>query len=326
VPITRWLTVHLLALCTAIPLSAQAQDTQAEKDWPSKAIRWVVPYAPGGPADVVSRIIAAKLGDRLGRSVIVDNRPGASGNIGAELVAKAAPDGYTLLYVNPFLVTNPLYMKGATDYVKDLAPVINMTAASMVLVTHPSVAARSVPELIALVKRNPGAVSCASSGALPSVGCELIQHEAKAKLIIVTYKGQAPALNAVISGEVNFGFDMNNTVAPYVKAQRVRAIASTTDKRRPFLGTELPTLSESIPDSELVSWQGLMAPAATPAPIIARLNREIGAILAQPEMRQQLLTSGLEVLGGSPEAFGELLKQERARFIAIFQKAGIKPE
>jgi len=305
----------------AAALGAQAQTAA----WPIKPIRWVVPFAPGGPTDIVSRLLAPKLGERVGQPVIIENRAGAAGNIGADSVVKAAPDGHTILYVVPAVITNPFFFKSSPDP-KDLAPVIQVSNVSMVLVASTGFAPKTVAEVIALARAKPGTVSCGSSGALPTVGCELLRSHVGADMIMVMYKGNAPALNALMGGEINLLFDVVNTSAPQVKAGRVRAIASLNPKRGRGVFGDLPTVSETIPDFELVTWHGVMAPAATPRDIVQRLNREIGAVLAQPEVRQRLTETGFEIVASSVEAFEAVLRRDSAKYGKAFKEAGIKPE
>jgi tripartite-type tricarboxylate transporter receptor subunit TctC len=299
---------------------------QAQPSWPSKPVRWIVPFPPGGPADVVARLVAAKLVERLAQPGIVENRAGAGGNVGHDAAAKSPPDGYTVLFVVPAVVTNPFFLKASIDPFKDLAPVIHLDSASMVLLTHPGFPARSVAEVIAQARDRPGSVSCASSGALPQVGCEMLRLHAGTEMIMVQYKGNAPALTAVMAGEVNLLFDVVNIAQGPVKAGRVRAIASTNPKRGAGPFADLPVLAESIPDFELVTWHGVMVPAATPRDIVQRLNRELHAVLAEAELRQRFAEGGLEVAGGPPEAFEQVLKRDYARYGRILTQAGIRPE
>jgi len=301
---------------------AQAQGASA---FPSRPIHWIVPFAPGGPTDVISRLLAPKLAERLGQPVIVENRVGAAGNIGTESVAKAAPDGYTVLYVVPAVITNPFFFKGSPDP-KDLAPIIQVATVPMLLLASNAFAPKTVVEIVELVRAKPGTVSCGSSGALPTVGCELLRSHAKAEMIMVLYKGNAPALNALMSGEINLLFDVVNTAVPQVKAGRVRAVAVLTSKRGVPGIPDLPAISETLPGFEFTTWHGVMAPAATPRDIVQRWNREISAVLAQPDVRQRLVETGFEVLGGSPEAFEQRLRQDQETFGRILREAGVKPE
>jgi tripartite-type tricarboxylate transporter receptor subunit TctC len=310
----------LLLSCAATAALAQ------EPAWPTKPVRWLVPFAPGGPADVVTRIIAAGLQERSGQPNVVENQAGASGNIAHGAASKAAPDGHTVVFVVPSVITNPLYMKAAIDPFRDLAPVIHLDNASMVLIAHPSFPPRTTSEVLAFIKANPGKVNCGASGALPSVGCELLRSHAGADLVMVMYKGNAPALNALMGGEINLLFDVVNIALGHVKSGRVRAIASTAPRRGVGPLGDLPVMSEAIPGFDLVTWHGVMVAPATPRAIVQRLNRELAAVLQVPEVRQRLENSGLQITGGSPEEFAAILKRDFDKYSAALRAAGVKPE
>jgi tripartite-type tricarboxylate transporter receptor subunit TctC len=310
----------LLLSCAATAALAQ------EPAWPTKPVRWLVPFAPGGPADVVTRIIAAGLQERSGRPNVVENQAGASGNIAHGAASKAAPDGHTVVFVVPSVITNPLYMKAAIDPFRDLAPVIHLDNASMVLIAHPSFPPQTTSEVLAFIKANPGKVNCGASGALPSVGCELLRSHAGADLVMVMYKGNAPALNALMGGEINLLFDVVNIALGHVKSGRVRAIASTAPRRGVGPLGDLPVMSEAIPGFDLVTWHGVMVAPATPRAIVQRLNRELAAVLQMPEVRQRLENSGLQITGGSPEEFAAILKRDFDKYSAALRAAGVKPE
>jgi tripartite-type tricarboxylate transporter receptor subunit TctC len=316
---------QLLAVCAAVSAATLAQ-AQTSAAWPSKPIRWIVPFPPGGPADIVTRIVSAKLAERTGQPGVVENRGGAGGNVGHEAAAKAAPDGTTVLFVVPAIITNPFFLKASIDPFKELAPVIHLDSASMVLLANPAFPARTVTEVIALARARPGGVSCAASGALPQVGCEMLRSYAGSEMLMVQYKGNAPALNAVIGGEVNLLFDLVNTSQGQVKAGRVRAIASTNARRGIGPFGELAVIAETIPDFELVTWHGVMVPAATPPEIVQKLNREIQWVLDQPDIRRRFADGGLDIAGGTPEAFEAILKRDYAKYGRILVAAGIKPE
>ena len=243
-----------------------------------------------------------------------------------EAAARAATDGHTVLFVVPAIVTNPFFLKASIDPFKELAPVIHLDSAWMVLLANPAFPAATVSEVIAQARARPGAVSCAASGALPQVGCEMLRSYAGTDMIMVQYKGNAPALNAVMGGEVNLIFDLVNTSQGQVKAGRVRAIATTSAKRTSGPLGDLPTVSETIPDFELVTWHGVMVPVATPKEIVQKLNREIQWVLEQPDVRKRFADGGLDITGGSPEAFDALLKRDYAKYGKILAGAGVKPE
>ena len=312
----------LAALAVFIAGPAQARSGAA---FPSKPLRIVVPFAPGGPIDVVARLISPKLGERLSQPVIVDNRVGAGGNIGTDAVIKAAPDGHTLLYAVPFLVTNPYFLQGSPDP-RELAPVIQMASNTMLLLAGSAFAAKTVAEVIAQIRSNPGKVSCGSSGALPTVGCELLRSNARTDMIMVMYKGNAPALNALMGGEINLLFDSANTAAPQVRNGRIRALASLNFKRGGAQFPDLPTVSETIPGFEFLAWHGLLAPKATPRDIVQRLNRDIAGVLVLPEIRERLTKTGFELVASSPEAFDERVRSDLELYGRVAKDAGIKPQ
>ena len=307
------------ALWLAVAGSAYGQS------FPSKPIRWILQFAPGGPTDIVSRVISPKLSERLGQPVVLENRTGAAGNIAADFVARAPADGYTLLYTVPALVTNPFLIKNSPDP-KEFAPVIQVSSIPMVMLASNGFAPTSVSEVIEQIKAKPGTVSCGSPGSLSTVGCELLRSHSRAEMIIVNYRGSAPSLNAVMSGEINLLFDLANNALPQVKSGRVRAIASTNLKRGVGPFANLPAVAETIPGFELISWQGVVAPRGTPREILEKLNREIGLVLTQPDVRQRLLDTGIDVVGGSVEAFDEVLRRDAQVYAKALTAAGIKPE
>jgi tripartite-type tricarboxylate transporter receptor subunit TctC len=296
-----------------------------EPAWPAKPIRWIVPFAPGGPADVVARVVAAGLAERTGQPNVVENHAGASGNIAHAAASKAPPDGYTLVFVVPSVITNPFYMKAAVDPFRDLAPVIHLDTASMVLVARTGFPPKTTSDVLAYIRANPGKTTCGASGALPSVACELLRTHAGGDLLMVMYKGNGPAMNAVMGGEIDLLFDVVNIAAGQVKAGRVRAIASTAPRRGGLL-PDLPVMAEAIPDFELVTWHGVMTAPGTPRALVERINREIAAVLEKPEIRGRFETSGLQISGGSPEAFAAILKRDYDKYGAALRSAGVKPE
>jgi len=297
-----------------------------EPAWPAKPIRWLVPFAPGGPADVVARILAAGLAERTGQANVVENHPGAQGNIAHAAASKSAPDGHTVLFVVPSVITNPFYLKASIDPFRDLAPVIHLDIASMVLVAHPAFPPATTADVLAFIKANPGKVSCGASGALPSVGCELLRAHAGADLLMVMYKGNGPALQGLMGGEINLLFDVVNIAMGHVKSGKVRAIASTAPSRGIGPLGDLPVLAETIPGFELVTWHGMMVAPATPRALVARLNREFNAVLQQPEVRQRMENSGLQITGGAPEDFAAILKRDYDKYGAALRAAGVQPE
>jgi tripartite-type tricarboxylate transporter receptor subunit TctC len=310
----------LILLLFAFPALGQ------EAAWPTKPVRWLVPFAPGGPADVVSRILAAGLAERSGQPNIVDNQPGAQGNIAHAAASKSPPDGHTVLFVVPSVITNPFYLKSSVDPFRDLAPVIHLDIASMVLIAHPGFPPTSTAEVLSYIKANPGRVTCGASGALPSVGCELLRAHAGADVLMVMYKGNAPALNGLMGGEINLLFDVVNIAMGHVKSGRVRAIASTAPRRGTGPLGDLPVMAEAIPGFELVTWHGMMVAPGTPRALVQRLNREFNAVLRQPEVKQRFENSGLQITGGPPEDFAAILKRDYDKYGTALRAAGVKPE
>jgi len=310
------------AVLFALALPAQAQ----EPAWPTKAIHWLVPFAPGGPADVVTRILAAALAERTGKPNVVENQPGAGGNIAHLAASKAAPDGHTVVFVVPSVVTNAFYMKASVDPFRELAPVIHLDNASMVLIAHPSFPPATLAEVLGEIKAHPGRVTCGASGALPSVGCELLRAHAGADLLMVMYKGNAPALNALMAGEVNLLFDVVNIAIGHVKSGRVRAIASTAPRRGVGPLGEIPVMAETIPGFELVTWHGVMISPATPRPVLERVNRELNAVLQRADVRERFANSGLQITGGTPEEFAAILRRDYDKYGTALRTAGVKPE
>jgi len=293
--------------------------------YPSKPVRWVVPFPPGGATDVVVRLLTPKLSERLGQPVVVDNVGGAGGNIGHEQVGRSKADGYTLLYAIPALVTNPSFMKSAVDP-ELFNGVIQTTGLTSVLVASNGFGPKTVAEIISEVRSKPGTVSCAIPGSLPTVGCALLQAHAGANMILVPYKGNAPALTALMGGEINLMFDLGPTVTGPVKSAKVRAVATAFPKRgaQPF--PDLPAVAETIPGFDLTAWQGVVVPAGTPRDVVQRLNRDLQVALDQPEVRQKLAATGVDVIGGSADAFDQLIKRDYRRFGEALRKSGVKPE
>ena len=296
------------------------------QDWPTKPVRWLVPFAPGGPADVVTRIVAAGLAERIGQPNIVENQPGAGGNIAHAAASKAAPDGHTVVFVVPSVITNPFYLKAGIDPFRDLAPVIHLDSASMVLIANPAFSSATLGEVLSFIKANPGRVTCGASGALPSVGCELLRAHAGADLLMVMYKGNAPALNALMGGEIDLLFDVVNIALGHVKSGRVRAIGSTAPRRGIGPLGDLPVLAETVPGFELVTWHGVMVAPGTPRALVQQMNRELNAVLEQPATRQRFENSGLQITGGRPEDFAAILKRDYDKYGAALRAAGVKPE
>ncbi|HTQ73652.1 MAG TPA: tripartite tricarboxylate transporter substrate binding protein [Burkholderiales bacterium] len=296
--------------------------------YPSKPIRLIVPFAAGGGNDNVARLVGRRLGETLGQPVVVDNRPGAGGVLGAELAAKAPPDGYTLFLggvgshaINPNLIENLPY-----DPIRDFAPVELLAQAPLVLVVHPSVPARDVAELVAYARRNPGKLNFASNGNGSSSQLAAVMFESMAgiEMVHVPYKGLSPALTDLLSGQVQLMFSSVVAIVPHVKAGKVRGLATTGAKRLALL-PGLPTIAESgFPGYEASSWYGILAPAGTPRDIVTKLNAELSKALEQPEVRNSLLAEGAEPAGGTPEQFAAHIRAEKERLGKIIRDAKIR--
>lgn len=311
-------------LCATAPLQAFAQA------YPSKPIRLVVPFPPGGGADVVARIVAGRLSERLGQTIIVDNRAGASGNIGAGQVAKSAPDGYTLLFTNNTIVANPAIGKVPFDVVKDFAPVAMANWTAVGVAVHPDVPAKSVKELLALLRDNPTKYSYAScgNGTTMHLAGEMFKQQAKVSMTHVSYKGCAPAVVDTIAGHVPIVFSTLPNLRGPLEQGKLRVLAITSPQRT-ALAPQLPALGEVAPELRGViadTWSGIFAPAGTPASIIAKLNAEINAAISSPEARAQLAATGSEVPIKSPSELGELVRTELERWTTMIKETGLVVE
>ena len=308
-----------------------AAHTAIAQSYPQKPIRLVVPYSAGGAGDIFARTMGQKLGEALGHQVIVDNRPGANGIIGMELVAKSPPDGYTIVMGNsaPMVLNPSLYAKLAYDPVRDFAPITQGTLYPYILIVHPSVPARSVAELITLARSRPGQMQYGSSGAggANHLAGEMFRRAAKIEIVHIPFKGSAPALADVLAGHVPMMFDTIVTSAPQLKAGKVRALAVTGARRAPQV-PEIPTIAESgFPGYAVTSWQSLLAPAGTPRPIIERLYQESVKALKMPDVIERLATQGgNELVGNTPEEFAAIIKKEIALYSKVIREANIRLE
>ena len=288
--------------------------------YPSRPVRVVVPFAPGGPNDIIVRLLTPKLGETLGQAFVVENRAGAGGNIGTDYVAKSVADGYTLLSVGPgSLIINPLIGKVGYDTERDFAPITLMARAPNALVAHPSLPARSVAELIALARSKPGAINYASggNGSTPHLAAALFASMAGVELTHVPYKGTAPATADLVGGQVQIAFLGIPAVLPYAKSGRLRVLAVTGRRRSPEL-PDVPTVDESgVPGYEVSPWYGLLAPAATPGAIVERLALEATRIVRAPETREKLALAGAEAAGSTPEEFAAVIRADTATWSRI---------
>ncbi len=307
-------------LILAVPAMILAQN------YPEKPIRIIVAYTPGGGNDIAARLIAPKLSEALGQPVIVENKPGAGTNIGQELVARSAPDGYTLLLGSPAVTINPsLYKNLPFNALRDMTGVSMFAQSANLLAVKPSLPAKNVKELIALAQSDPGKLTFSSSGIGSSqhLTGELFNLRAKVKMLHVAYKGTAPSMTAVLSGEVDMTFTNIPAALPHIKSGRLRIIANTSDKRAELL-PDVPTLKESGVDVSTIVWFSIMAPAATPRPIIDKLAGVLMKMPHTPEMKKRLADLGAEPVGSSPDEFNKFLREETAQWAEVIKAADVK--
>lgn len=317
-----------LALVAAIASAFLPATAGAADAWPTKPIRMIVGFAPGGGTDTTARPIAQKLGDALGQQVIVDNRPGAAGNIATEIVTRANPDGYTIIMGTiAALAINPsLYGKLPFDPEKDLAPIIQAVDSTNILSLHPAVPANSVKELVALAKAKPLNYGSSGVGGTGHLAGELFNMMAGVKMTHVPYKGGGPAMIDLVAGQVQLVFATAASAVPQIKAGRIKGLAVTTIKRSALM-PELPTISEAgLAGFDANNWYGLLAPAKTPRPIIMRLNTEVAKILNMPDLKDFLFKQGLDAAPGTPEQFATYMKSERAKWGKVIKAANLKAE
>ena len=298
--------------------------------WPSHPLRFVVPAAPGaGILDIMTRLIAQHLGGRLGQQVVVDNKPGAGNNLGAEIVAKAPADGHTLLMSNTSLTVSPyLYARLGYDPMTDLVPVSQVNSAPLMLVLHPSLKLSSVAELIAYAKANPGKLNYGSGGvgSTPYLATELFKSMTGIDVVHVPYKGGAPALADLVAGQIAFMIENVPGTMPFVRDGKLKALAITSQKRSP-LAPELPTMAEAgVPGYEMIGWNGVFVAKGTAPDIVDRLSRELATVIALPEVNAQMQKLGAEPVGSTPPEFAAFFKAEAARWGSIIKERGIKPE
>ena len=298
------------------------------QNYPARAIRLIVPSAPGGGTDIVGRTVANKLTEYLGQQVVIDNRAGAGTIIGIDIAAKSPPDGYTLLVGLSTLAINPsMFAKLPYDALRDLAPICHMVSVPNALVLHPSVPAQSIQALIALARAKPNAlnVGSAGNGTSPHLSLELFKSLAKIDMVHVPYKGSGNAIIANLAGEVSVSFPSIPTAYQYIKAGRLRALGVTTARRTPAL-PDVPAIGEIVPGYEATQWFGMLAPAGTPRTIIDRIHQETVRALKAPEVIKQLAGEGADIVGSTPEAFGAYIKAETEKWARVIKSAGIKPQ
>jgi tripartite-type tricarboxylate transporter receptor subunit TctC len=317
----------MLVLASSGSVFAQTAPSSA---WPDKPIRIVVGFAPGGFTDVLARLLGQKLSERLGQPVVVDNKPGAAGTLGADIVAKAKPDGYTLLlaHSNSNSVAPALYPKLPYDVVKDFTPIIPVANTPLLLTVHPSLPAKNVKEFVALAKSKPGALSFASSGggSAQHLAAERFQLATGTQMTHIPYKGSGQAIIDLLSGQVDLNFESPPNVMTHAKAGKLRLLAITSDKRSPLL-PEVPTMAEAgVKNAEMLQWFAVMGPAKMPADVTRRLNTELAAILKQPDVVEKIASQGGEIMGGSPEEFARFIAADSAAFAKLVKEAKITLE
>ena len=313
----------LVLLCAALLAAAAPAGAQ---QYPRRPIRLIVPQSAGGSTDLIARLLAQKMSDTLGQTIVVDNRPGAGSVNGTETAAQAAPDGYTLLTVAAsFTITPALHKKLPFDSVRDFAPISQVATLPHLLIVHPSVPIKSVKDLIALAKAKPGELNVATSGIATSthLAAELFMYLTGTKMVTVPYKGGSPSMTAMLAGESQVNFAAMSTAIPHARAGRIRAIAVST-ARRSVSAPEYPTIAESgVPGYEHASWVGLLAPAQTPGTIIGRLSTEAIKAAQAPDTKPYVLKSGMEPVGSTPSEFASLIKTEIAKWQKVVKAAGI---
>ena len=315
----RWLALLLWFLC----LCASAQD------YPSRPVRFILPFPPGGGTDILGRIISERLAANLGQPVVVENRGGAGGNVGAEAAARSSPDGYTIVLAAPSLaISRTLYSKLNYDPVKDFAPISLVATVPNVMITHPSVQAQTLQEFIALARSRPGAMNFGSGGSGTSnhLAGELFNIVTGTKLVHVPYKGVNLAMQGVLAEQVHLVFIGVPPAAPHINAGRLRALALVAPQRTPSL-PEVPTAAEAgLKDFDITTWYGVLAPAGTPRPIVMRLNAELVKIMHAPDTKERLAGMATDVLTSTPEEFAAYLKQEIAKWGDVVRKANLKAD
>ena len=297
------------------------------QNYPTKPIRFLVGYAPGGGTDIMARVVAAKLTDSLSQQVVVDNRPGANANLAAEIAAKATPDGHTVLMISvSHAISKPLYKKLGYDLVRDFTPLINISSVPMFVVVPPASTAKSVADLIALAKAKPVNYASSGDGSPEHIAAEMLKGMTKISMTHIAYKGGAPSAIALISGEVQVGFNTAPVAVPHIKSGRMRALAVTSAQRNPAL-PDVPTVAESgVAGYDMINWYGAVLPAKTPAAAINRLNADINKALKLPDVQQRLAGLGADPLGGSAADFGAYIKSEIAKYTKVVQDSKLQQQ
>ena len=315
-----------LVFGAALVLAALAVGTSFSQNYPTKPVRIIAPFAPGGGTDFIARLIAQKLTERLGQQVIVENKPGAGGNLGAEFAVKSPPDGYTLLLIAGSYTVNPSLYKLSFDPVNDISPIVQLSQGPFVVAVHPSVPAKTLNELIDYARREPDKLSYASagSGSITHLASELFMQMANIKVVHVPYKGTGPALNDTIAGNTQLIFGSVATSLQFIKSGRLRGLAVTTPKRIPA-APHLPTVAEAgVPGYEVVLWHGLVGPKGLPSAVVERINQAANDALKSKDVADLLATDGVAPAGGAPETFRALIKADIERWSKVVKQANIK--
>jgi tripartite-type tricarboxylate transporter receptor subunit TctC len=314
-------TVSALILAIAAP-AALAQT------YPAKPVRLVAPFAPGGGSDFIARLMAQKLTERMGQQVVVENKPGAGGNLGAESVVRSPADGYTILLTPASYTVNPALYKLTFDPIADITPIIQLSQGPFVVAVHPSVPAKTLKELVAVAAKSPDKLSYASSGngSIVHLATEYFLDTAKIRIVHIPYKGSGPALNDTVAGNVQLVFGSVAAALQYVRSGRLRALAVTTAQRIPA-APDVPTVAEAgYPGYEVINWHGLAGPKGMPREAVTRLNREANEALKSADVEKILGADGLTAAGGTPERFGAIIRSETARWAKVVKQAGVKVE
>jgi tripartite-type tricarboxylate transporter receptor subunit TctC len=314
-------TLLLLALTTTLP----AAFAQSPAKWPDKPVRAIVPFAPGGASDVVARIMSPKLAEEFGQSFVVDNRAGAGGSIGVEMVVRAAADGYTILIGASSYTSNAALYKLSYDPLTGIAPISLITRGPFVLTVHPAVRANSLKEFIELARAKPGSLSFGSSGTggVPHLATELLRQMSKTQMTHVPYKGDAPAITDLLGGQIQVFMGGPLVVQQHINAGKLRGLAVSTEKRSPIF-PDLPAISEQLPGYTAMTWFGMWAPLGTPKEIVSRLNQSIGRILKLPDVQERLRTNGMEAGHNTPEEYNRFIAQEIAKYTKVVKDGNIR--
>jgi tripartite-type tricarboxylate transporter receptor subunit TctC len=316
-------SIGLIVLGLALTSVAPAQAQQ----YPTRSIRWIVPFAAGSGTDTVARIVQPQLSAVLGEQVVIDNRPGAAGNLGAQVAATAPADGYTVFMgISSHSISMTLYRKPGFDLTRDFVPVTLLAEGSFALATHPSLPARSVKELVAFAKKQPGEINVATAGATIRLAAKMFDSMAGTRMTEVAYKGTPQAITALISGEASVGFPATSAVIPHARSGKLRVLAVTTP-RRSLMAPDIPTVAESgLPGYDVTTWYGLMVPTGTPKEIVARLHGAAVKALANPAVKERFATTDLEPSSSTPEEFGAYIRREIAKWARVIKTSGIPIE